>query len=152
MSQFSYKPFYRRNLPHIQPEGATFFVTFRLAGSLPVEIVEKLRAEREQADQRLAQITDQSERERQADLASRRWFGKWDEFLDQACTGVRHLANQQIAGMLADSLRYWDGKRYALEAFCIMPTHVHVVFNPLKNADGQFYSLATILHSLSSRS
>ena len=31
MSHFDYKPFYRRNLPHIQPSGATFFVTFHLA-------------------------------------------------------------------------------------------------------------------------
>lgn len=35
---------YRRNLPHIHPPGATFFVTFRLglAGSLPPEVVERL--------------------------------------------------------------------------------------------------------------
>ena len=41
MSHFDYKPFYRRNLPHIQPSGATFFVTFHLAGSLPRRILEQ---------------------------------------------------------------------------------------------------------------
>ncbi|MDQ6651305.1 MAG: hypothetical protein M3Y84_01020 [Acidobacteriota bacterium] len=35
MSHFNYQRSYRRNLPHIQPPGSTFFVTFRLAGSLP---------------------------------------------------------------------------------------------------------------------
>src|SRR6266571_4359632 len=30
MGSFDYKPSYRRNLPHIQPAGATFFLTLRL--------------------------------------------------------------------------------------------------------------------------
>jgi putative transposase len=35
------KTFYRRSLPHLQPVGATFFVTFRLAGSIPkIKILE----------------------------------------------------------------------------------------------------------------
>lgn len=29
------KTFYRQRLPHIQPKGAAFFVTFRLFGSIP---------------------------------------------------------------------------------------------------------------------
>jgi hypothetical protein len=43
------KEFYRRHLPHWQPPGAVFFVTFRLKNSLPYEIIETLRAERERA-------------------------------------------------------------------------------------------------------
>ncbi|MEW5830557.1 MAG: hypothetical protein AB1846_16830 [Chloroflexota bacterium] len=58
MSQFSYKSTYRRNLPHIQPEGATLFITFRLANSLPKEVVERLLAEKEQAEKKISQITD----------------------------------------------------------------------------------------------
>ena len=45
--------FYRRNLPHFHPTGAIFFVTFRLAGSLPAEIVEQLRTEFEEEERRL---------------------------------------------------------------------------------------------------
>ena len=37
--------YYRRNMPHIQPGGATFFVTFRLASSLPKEVVLRLKEE-----------------------------------------------------------------------------------------------------------
>ncbi len=36
------KPEYTRNLPHYHLYGATFFVTFRLFGSLPLEFLEKL--------------------------------------------------------------------------------------------------------------
>jgi hypothetical protein len=37
------KIYYRRHLPHYQPSDATFFVTFRLAGSLPAAVIEKMR-------------------------------------------------------------------------------------------------------------
>jgi REP element-mobilizing transposase RayT len=127
MNQFSHKPFYRRRLPHIQPEGATFFITFRLAGSLPVEVIEKLRAEHEK---------------------SNRWFEEWDEFLGRASIGLRHLADERIADLLSESLRYRDGKVYDLVAFCVMPNHVHVVFKPLESITGKNNSLSVILHSL----
>jgi putative transposase len=148
MNQFSYKSFYRRRLPHIQPEGATFFVTFRLAGSLPAEVIERLREEREQSERLLAQIANPAERARQSDLSSRHWFGKWDEFLDKAFTGPKHLSNPQIADMLSESICYRNGKVYELEAFCIMPNHGHLVFKPLESADGKFHGLSTIMHSL----
>lgn len=45
--------FYRRNLPHTHPSGATFFVTFRLAGSLPAEVIERLRQELTEEERQL---------------------------------------------------------------------------------------------------
>lgn len=39
--------FYQRHLPHFQPLGYAFFVTFRLANSLPVSVIKELTAERE---------------------------------------------------------------------------------------------------------
>jgi len=41
-----YKQFYRRTLPHIQPPNATFFVTFRLAGSVPKSVLEQWKQEK----------------------------------------------------------------------------------------------------------
>lgn len=35
--------YYRRNLPHYQPAEATFFVTFRLAGSIPVDKLRRMK-------------------------------------------------------------------------------------------------------------
>src|ERR1044072_5471036 len=37
--RLGYKSFYRRNLPHIQPVGADLFLTFRLADSLPSNVL-----------------------------------------------------------------------------------------------------------------
>ena len=39
------KHFYTRNLPHWQPEEDYFFITYRLAGSLPVSVIKTLKEE-----------------------------------------------------------------------------------------------------------
>ena len=45
-NQFMYKSFYRRNVPHIQPVNTALFLTFRLAGSLPREVLARMAEER----------------------------------------------------------------------------------------------------------
>jgi REP element-mobilizing transposase RayT len=147
VNQFSYKPFYRRNLPHIQPEGATLFITFRLANSLPREVVEKLKAEQEETEKRINQIADKREREKQLDQARRHFFGKWDDALDSLVYGEKYLSNPHVADLVAESLLYRNGKVYDLEAFSIMPNHGHVVFAPLEEAEGKYCSLSKIMHS-----
>jgi REP element-mobilizing transposase RayT len=51
---------------------------------------------------------------------------------------------------LADSLHHRDHKVYRLDAFSIMPNHVHVVFKPLPTNEGDqdYHSLAAIMQSL----
>ena len=148
MNQFAYKNYYRRNLPHIQPEGATIFITFRLANSLPKEVIERLKSEHDEAEKKIKQITDKVELERLLDQAHRRFFGKWDDALDSFAYGEKYLSNHQVADLVAESLHYRDGKVYDLEAFSIMPNHGHVVFAPLEGSNGKYFSLSTIMHSL----
>ena len=147
-NKLSYKSFYRRRLPHIQPEGATLFITFRLANSLPIEVVKKLREENWQIKKRLEQITDKKEREKQSESESRRLFGKRDDTLDTLAYGEKYLSNPQIAELVAESLRYRDGKVYDLDAFCIMPNHAHLVCKPLEENKGKYFSISKIMHSL----
>ena len=147
MSQFSYKNFYRRNLPHIQPEGATLFITFRLTDSLPKEVIERLKTEREEAEKRINQIADKNERERQLDQTQRRFFGKWDDALDSLAFGEKYLSKPRIADLVAESLLHRNGKIYDLEAFSIMPNHGHLVCSPLEEAEGKYQSLSKIMHS-----
>lgn len=45
-------------------------------------------------------------------------------------------------------MRFFDGQRYELLAYCIMPNHVHVVLTPLLKIAGSYYSLAGIMHSI----
>ncbi len=137
MNHFDYKPFYRRNLPHIQPPGATFFVTFHLAGSLPQRILEQWKAEKSHflklpnasgfaASKQIAFGQKREYREWR-----RHWFQKFENTLDNAQNGPLWLKDKRIAKEVAESLRCRDGKVYRLDAYCIMANHVHIVFAPL---------------------
>src|SRR5438876_1157862 len=128
MSQFAYKFSYRRDLPHIQPAGATLFLTFRLFGSLPRDVIERWQAEKRWLQDCLKRLaandvgqtvslpesqTD-SLRHRQYEL-HRRWFARFESLLDKADTGPTWLKDGRIAEMVADSLHYRDGKVYRLD-------------------------------------
>jgi REP element-mobilizing transposase RayT len=146
-NKLSYKFSYQRRLPHIQPEGATFFVTSRLAGSLPAQVVAQLTEERERFNGELTKIKDNKERTEQAYLISRKLFGKWDDELDKS-TRVNYLADPRVADLITDSLHYRDSKVFELIAFCLMPNHTHVVFTPLEESKDKYFSLSRIMHSL----
>jgi putative transposase len=143
-----YRPFYQRHLPHYQPPGATLFITFRLAGSLPRAVIDGLLAEQCRIDQELDQLTDASERARRAYRESRRLFGRWDELLAADQNGPHWLAQPHVAELMADSLHYRDERTLRLEAFCIMPNHVHLVCTPLEKPESGYHALTAILHSL----
>ena len=144
MSQNEFKSFYRRNLPHIQTPGATLFVTFHLAGSIPQHILAQWKTEKSQFDKeeaKLLKLQNDSDststqhrhfQENNKHLEWRRqWFRKFERTLDSAESGPVWLKDNRVAKAVADSLHYRDGKVYHLDAYCIMSNHVHVVFAPL---------------------
>lgn len=110
MSQFDYKPYYRRNLPHIQPPGATFFVTFHLAGSLPRTVLQQWTREKHQIEKekrRLVKlpsgvtsaecVTLDKKREDRESEWQRQWFRKFETTLDRAQSGPVWLKDERIA-------------------------------------------------------
>ncbi len=139
MNQFEYKPSYERNLPHIQPPEATLFVTFRLDGSIPEPVLEQWRIEKKRLEMTLLRwaaisppgtIPNPEEVAEEKLKHHRRWFKKFEDALDGAATGPLWLKEEQVAKIVDEALRYRDGKVYRLDAFCIMPNHVHTVFAP----------------------
>jgi len=151
MSQFDYKPSYRRNLPHLQPPGAALFLTFRLAGSLPRSVLEQWK--NEQKWLRHLEETNPTYFARAKLDFERTWFAKFESVLDGASHGPLWLKDERIANLVADSFHYRDGKVFRLDAFSIMPNHAHVVFKPLLlHAGGEtnasYPSLASIMQSL----
>lgn len=113
-----------RNLTPAQAPGAIYFVTYRLAGSIPPALLQRLRAAQEKWLRRFAvRGTNPVER---LPRASKLLFGRLDDHLDQP--GSRNwLARPEIAALVRDSLRRHDGRRYQLLAYCIMPNHVHAL-------------------------
>ncbi|MGH9835554.1 MAG: transposase [Blastocatellia bacterium] len=139
MNQFEYKQFYRRNLPHIIPPEATLFVTFRLDGSIPESALEQWRIEKKRLEMTLMRwaaishegtVPDPEEVAEEKMKFHRRWFKKFEDLLDGTATGPLWLYEERIAQIVDEALRHRDGKVYRLDAYCVMPNHVHAVFAP----------------------
>jgi len=102
------KGWYSRGyLPHFDSPETIQFVTFRLGDSLPKAVAQALAALPDNILQ-----TDQ----------------KLDDGL-----GVCWLAWADSAELVETALLHFDGDRYRLLAWCIMPNHVHVVVEPGAN-------------------
>lgn len=102
---------YRRNLPHVDPDGSPLFITFRLAESLPLEILIKLNKERESE---LNSAPGTSERNN----IEKRHFGRYDDWLGRCTSGPRWLQDEKIAGIVAGKISNLGNSRYKL--FCLL--------------------------------
>jgi len=148
MKNLDYREYYRRNLPHIQPRGATFLVNFRLANSLPAEVIEKLRTEADQLEKNLLRIKDSKEKLLLRDKAQRRLFAKWDDELHKSQSGPFWLKEDNVAEIVANAIHYHEGEWFDVEAYCIMPNHVHLVLTPYESSQIADYSLTKIMHNI----
>lgn len=127
-------------LPHWTRDGAVYSVTFRLADSLPAQVVAQWRAEQDDIEARAKQQHREpspAEIDRLRHLASEKIERVLDDGLGSCC-----LKHPRVAGVVADALKHFDGSRYDLVAWCVMPNHVHAVVRP-RDAE----SLASIVHS-----
>lgn len=123
--------YYKRKLPHWQIQGAEYFVTFRLAGSLPIHVVKDLQLLRRKHQKT---ITEKSENKKELlKKFESKLFKKYEDLLDNCSSGPQWLESPKIAEIVKESIHYWDGHKYDLYAYCIMNNHVHMVFKHIEN-------------------
>jgi len=116
----------RRNLPHWTRDGAIYWITFRLADSLPKD---KLRAWSEERDLWKAAHPEPWSEIEWKEYDER--FGKrLDAWLD-AGHGSRALAIPEVRETVRACLMKFDGQRLNVHAAVIMPTHVHALLEPI---------------------
>ena len=131
---------FRGKLPHLKKEGAVYFLTFRLADSLPAHEVARLKHERqvilEQARAAKSPLTWHEEEQLLA------WYCDKVETLLDAGHGACWLSKPEIAGLIAEALKHFNGQRYELRAWVVMPNHVHAVVWPIPG-----HTVSEILHS-----
>jgi putative DNA methylase len=131
---------FRGVLPHLKREGGTYFVTFRQAGTLPKEILLRFKQERDAILQHALAAKRPLTWHEQDELF--RWYSnRVDKYLD-AGHGVCYLRDPGLADLVADAIRFFEGQRYELYAWVVMPNHAHVVVWPMPG-----HTLSDILHS-----
>ena len=125
------KTYYHRHLPHYQPEYAIFHVVFRLAGSLPFHVIEELRQEQEQLKSEANDVRDKHLHGRQSAQLRKLYFERFKALLDRASSGPTWLKEPEVREIVKEAIHHRDGELYNLLAYCIMPNHVHMLFNLL---------------------
>jgi REP element-mobilizing transposase RayT len=93
----------RGYLPHFDSQDTVQFVTFRLGDSLPAQIAAQLS------------IRDKPQ-------------SSTEEMLDRGL-GACWLRRPEVARLVEEALLVFDGQRYRLLAWTIMPNHVHVLIS-----------------------
>ena len=121
--------FFRRNLPHLHPSEGTFFITYRLAGTIPISVLKQMRENTSGIE---------------PDILKDAFFEDYDAFLDFQANPIKHLSNIDIAELNKKALHYYDAKEYDLICYCVMSNHIHVVFK----LRAESKSLTSIMHSI----
>ncbi|MCK6554325.1 transposase [Candidatus Binatia bacterium] len=101
--------------PHFDQPGLVQSITFRLHDSVPASLLQQWREELgilntpPAGDEQLAKLRDH--------------IDKYEDAGHGAC----HLRQTEIATIVEEGLCHFDGERYRLLEWCIMPNHVHVL-------------------------
>ena len=119
----------RGYLPHFDGIEIPQFITIHLADSIPKKVIKRWQEELKSVECEQERILLQRRIER---------------YLDHGY-GEALLKNASVATMVQDSLLKFDGARYRLFAWVVMPNHVHSLMTRFED-----YELQDILHSLKS--
>ena len=110
----------RGYLPHFDGDAIVQTVTFRLADSLPRAVYDHIIATAGNGEDRRRRLESLIDRGR----------------------GACILRQSENAAIVANGLRHFDGERYRLLAWVIMPNHVHVMIEQIEG-----FPLHRIMHS-----
>jgi putative transposase len=123
-----------RRLPHWSQAGAICFITWRTHDSMPESVLQKWHEDRSRwlrqngVDpaapnwrNRVAQLGPALEHE----FRSTFW-NRWQDALDDG-HGTCVLRRPELANIIANSMRHFDGERYFMMDFVVMPNHVHLL-------------------------
>ena len=124
--------FVRRSLPHWIVADASYFVTIRLAGTLPRAVVEAMRDEREAAG---------DDEQSRLDLA-RKQFVRIESILDSDAQQRMDLAAPEVAQRCMKNLQWLRERGWHIYAATVLGNHAHVL---MRNGQG---SSAMLLEDL----
>jgi len=119
----------RGYLPHCDVEGLIQHISFHLADSLPKSALDRLESSIEEMPD------DEKKRQRRQ---------RYETLLDAGHGGCV-LGKPEAAKIVEGALLHFDGARYRLLAWVIMPNHVHALIEPLPG-----FSVGRLVQSLKS--
>jgi len=120
--------FYRRRLPHWEISGSWYFLTFRLAGTVPIRLLQQWQAEAEAARRTLEarrEVLTAQQREDLELMVAR----QIEHYLDHNFH-VRYLGEPPVAEAFLTVLQEKAASFFELGPWGVMPNHVHLLIKP----------------------
>jgi len=117
-----------KHIPHYDIKGAYQSITYRLADSLPANVLKTI----------IEAVDKQSLQTKQVEDLRRQ---KIEKYLD-AGQGSCILQRPHIARIVIDNWQFFNKQRYDLIAYVVMPNHVHVLIKTY-----QQWTLQKVMHS-----
>jgi REP element-mobilizing transposase RayT len=125
--------------PHWTQEDVFYFITFRLADSIPKKKLEILKTDREEW---YSKGKDKKEYTSEDWIQYNRLFNKRVEDWMNAGYGSCLLRSEKNALIVKNALLHFENERYILDECVIMPNHVHILVRPING-----HQLPNIMHS-----
>jgi len=125
------------DLPHWDQEGATYFITWRLADSIPASLWKQWMGERQAWLLRHGIDPARPDWKEQMDAlpeTARQDFRRFTRSLEHVLDsghGACVLKQPSLAAIVAETLHFQAGSRYVLGDYVIMPNHVHLIVGGL---------------------
>lgn len=139
----SFQPFHDRkpvrvyftNMPHWRQEGCTYFVTYRMADSIPERVLKQWELEKSHwlglHDVHVVKWTEgfiQLNPSKQREFL-KHFNRKLNIYLDES-HGSCALRDPDCQQIILNGWKYFDGDRYDLGDLIVMPNHVHLILKP----------------------
>jgi len=124
----------RGYLPHWEQPNATYSLTIRLHDSLPYAAIDRIRHEYSVMRRTVRSAIEKAELRAQLEqqIDNELHLGHGEAFMN----------DPRVADIVANTFTYFDGVRYELIAWCVMPNHMHAVITPFES-----WSLQRIVQS-----
>ena len=124
----------QRRLPHWSQAGAVCLITWRTHDSMPRVVLDEWHGDRarwlqahgiEPSEPNWRRKLERLDPQLARDFLDSFW-NRWHDALD-ACHGTCVLRRPELSEIVARSLRHFDGERYLMLDFVVMPNHVHLL-------------------------
>jgi len=112
------RQFHKRNLPHLYYNEGIYFVTYRLYGSIPSDKLSNFK--------RLQRFNTDRGFKRYKEIIK-----AYDSLLDKPTNQIRYLKRPDVMQICKSTIHFYDGELYNIICYCIMPNHIHFVFELL---------------------
>ncbi|HVC94704.1 MAG TPA: transposase [Pirellulales bacterium] len=139
---------YQRNLPHWRQEGATYFVTYRLADSIPESVRRQWEGDKALWLKARGIVYDGVTGRWHAAFAKltameqfqfHQHFNRQVQSCLDRGLGACHLRNAECLETVRAKILGNDGTRYHVGDFVIMPNHVHLLVTPVPGEELEMF-------------